>query len=124
MVVLNNRRVPFSIRLQPIHGESIGARSTERQDQRGEHEAVSKAEKGGCERGGQVQSEPGRHGAGLRYLRESGRMESVLPQCFFRKGNWSAYRESKLLFFCFLEPRSQAQLNKNKFRITEGQSFR
>lgn len=81
MISLNNRWMDvLSIRLQPIHGESIGARSTERQDQRGEREAVSKAEKGGCERGGQVQSEPGRHGAGLRYLRESGRMESVLPQ--------------------------------------------
>lgn len=67
-------------RLQPVHGESIGARPAERQDQRGEREAVSKAEKGGGERGGQVQFEPGRDGAGLRYLRESGRMESVLPR--------------------------------------------
>lgn len=61
----------YRARLQPVHSEPYGAgAAAEREDQRGEHEAVSEAEEGRGQRGGQVQSQSGR--AGLRYLRESG----------------------------------------------------
>lgn len=59
-------------RLQSIHGEPDGAggAAAEREDQRGEHQAVPEAEEGRGQRGGQVQPQSGR--AGLRHLRESG----------------------------------------------------
>ena len=36
----------FPVRLQPIYRESISARSTECQDQRGKHETIPKAKEG------------------------------------------------------------------------------
>ena len=125
---MTNNRWRLSVRLQSIHREPIGAGSTERQDQRGEYEAVPKAEESGGERGGQVQSESRRHGAGLRHLRESGNMKNVRLVTQFENESKSESRIITLSFLSFFFSVSplcvQAQLNKNKFRITEGQSFR
>ena len=94
-----NNRWRLSVRLQSVHREPIGARSTERQDQRGEYEAVPEAEKSGGERSGQVQPESRRHGAGLRHLRESGRTENV---CLKRDPARIANHNSVVFLFLFL----------------------